>query len=82
MRTIISLSLLLFATGDKELKLNAHAHEFEGNIFHPGGRVVFDGNTGSILTGMVQAKEFQLNGNAWDFHGTGESQEFVLALVE
>jgi hypothetical protein len=75
--------VLFFATGDKEMVLNGNSYDWEGIIFHPGGRVKINGNADSTLTGMIAALEVEVNGNAFRMFGTGpQTAGTSIALVE
>jgi hypothetical protein len=75
--------VLFFSTGDKEMVLNGNSYDWEGIIFHPGGRVKINGNADSTLTGMIAALEVEVNGNAFRMFGTGpHTAGTSIALVE
>lgn len=75
--------VLFFATGTKELVLNGNSYDWTGIIFHPQGRIKINGNADSILTGLIEGVEVEVNGNAFRMTGTGpKTAERVIALVQ
>jgi hypothetical protein len=75
--------VLFFATGTKELVLNGNSYDWTGIIFHPGGRIKINGNADSILTGLIEGLEVEVNGNAFQMTGTGPgSSDASISLVE
>jgi formylmethanofuran dehydrogenase subunit C len=63
--------------------LNGNSYDWEGIIFHPGGRVKINGNADSTLTGMIAAKKVEINGEAFRMFGTGpQTAGTSIALVE
>ena len=75
--------VLFFATGTEEMILNGNSYDWEGIIFHPGGRVKINGNADSTLTGMIAAKKVEINGEAFRMFGTGpQTAGTSIALVE
>jgi hypothetical protein len=75
--------VLFFATGTEEMILDGNSYDWEGIIFHPGGRVKINGNADSTLTGMIAAMEVEVNGEAFRMFGSGpETAGTSIALVE
>jgi Flp pilus assembly protein TadG len=75
--------MLFFATGTKELVLNGQDYDWEGMIFHPGGRVKINGDSASIIRGMIQGLQVEINGAAFNMEGTGpDASARVISLVE
>jgi hypothetical protein len=76
--------LLFFATGtrDLELVLDAGGFDWTGIIFNPRGRVKLNGDSYSILRGLIEGLDVEVNGNRFQMHGTGESTDGELILVE
>jgi hypothetical protein len=75
--------VLFFATGSKEMVLNGNSYNWSGIIFHPGGRVKINGNADSFLNGMIEARQVEVNGNAFRMAGDGpKTAGTIIALVE
>ena len=74
--------VLFFATGTKELILDGNAFDWTGIIFHPRGRVKLNGDSYSVLRGLIEGLDVEVNGNGFQMHGTGESSDEELILVE
>jgi hypothetical protein len=75
--------VLFFATGSKEMSLNGNNYEWEGIIFHPGGRIKINGDEMSILTGLIEGREVEINGNVFNMTGTGPlTGQDVIFLLE
>jgi len=66
--------VLFFATGSKEMVLNGNSYNWSGIIFHPGGRVKINGNADSFLNGMIEARQVEVNGNAFRMEGNGPAR--------
>jgi hypothetical protein len=79
-----SLGVLFFATGTKnlELVLDGGGFDWTGIIFHPRGRVKLNGDSYSVLRGLIMGLDVEVNGNGFKMHGTGESSDEELILVE
>lgn len=77
------LDVLFFATGTKELILDGNGYDWEGVIFHPGGRIKLNGDNDSVLKGLIEGLEVEINGNGFQMVGQGpDSGENLIALVE
>jgi hypothetical protein len=76
--------VLFFATGTKELELilDGGGFDWTGIIFHPRGRVKLNGDSYSVLRGLIEGLDVEVNGNGFQMHGTGASSDDVLILVE
>ena len=75
--------VLFFATGTKELVLNGNSYDWTGVIFHPRGRIKINGNADSILTGLIEGDEVEVNGNVFRMIGTGPlGADAAIELVE
>jgi hypothetical protein len=76
--------VLFFATGtrDLELILDGGGFDWTGIIFHPRGRVKLNGDSYSVLRGLIEGLDVEVNGNGFQMHGTGESSDEELILVE
>jgi Putative Flp pilus-assembly TadE/G-like len=76
--------LLFFATGTKELELvlNGGGFDWTGIIFHPRGRVKLNGDSYSVLRGLIEGLDVEVNGNGFQMHGTGQSSDEEMILVE
>jgi len=75
--------MLFFATGTKELVLNGYGYDWEGTIFHPGGRVKINGDASSVLRGMIQGLQVEINGAAFNMEGRGpNATRRIISLVE
>jgi len=74
--------VLFFATGTKDMVLNGDDSEWSGIIFHPRGRIKIDGNQESILRGLIEAVDVEVNGNGFNMDGTGEESQEQISLVE
>jgi hypothetical protein len=75
--------MLFFATGTKELILNGQDYDWEGMIFHPGGRVKINGDSASVIRGMIQGLQVEINGAAFNMEGRGPAAtQRVISLVE
>jgi hypothetical protein len=49
-------------------------------IFHPRGRV--NGASSSVLHGLIEWLQVEVNGNGFEMHGTGPHSDDDLALIE
>jgi len=74
--------VLFFATGDKEMVLDAHAFQWSGIIFHPRGRVKINGDSASVLNGLIEGFHVEVNGNGFTMNGTGPESLDDIALIE
>jgi hypothetical protein len=75
--------LLFFATGTNEMILNGNNYDWEGIIFHPNGRIKINGDADSVLTGLIEGLEVEVNGNGFNMVGTGPATGgFAISLVE
>jgi Flp pilus assembly protein TadG len=75
--------VLFFATGSKEMSLNGNNYDWEGIIFHPGGRIKINGDASSVLEGLIEGVEVEVNGNGFEMIGNGpSSSEPFITLVE
>lgn len=74
--------VLFFATSDQEMILDAHAFEWSGIIFHPGGRVKINGDHDSVLTGLIEGLHVEVNGNGFRMNGTGPESLDDISLIE
>ena len=75
--------MLFFSTGTKELILNGFDYDWEGMIFHPGGRVKINGDASSIIHGMIQGLQVEINGASFQMQGMGPAAtRRVISLVE
>jgi hypothetical protein len=75
--------VLFFGTGTKEMSLNGNSYTWEGIIFHPGGRIKINGDEDSILTGLIEGREVEINGNVFNMTGTGPTTgQRIYFLVE
>jgi hypothetical protein len=75
--------LLFFATGSKEMILDGDHYNWEGVIFHPGGRIKINGNHDSVLKGLIEGREVHANGDGFNMQGTGPATAGkMIALVE
>lgn len=74
--------VLFFATGTKELILNGNDFDWTGIIFHPGGRVKIDGDSSSVLNGLIEGLQVEVNGNGFTMNGTGSAGAESISLVE
>ena len=75
--------MLFFSTGNKELVLNGFDYDWEGMIFHPGGRVKINGDASSIIRGMIQGLQVEINGASFNMQGRGPAAtRRVISLVE
>jgi hypothetical protein len=74
--------VLFFATGSKEMSLNGNNYDWKGIIFHPGGRIKINGDEMSILTGLIEGREVEINGNVFNMKGTGPltGQDIIFLL--
>ena len=77
------LDVLFFATGTKELVLDGNDYDWEGVIFHPKGRIKLNGDSSSILKGLIEGLEVEINGNGFQMVGQGpDTGERRIELVE
>jgi hypothetical protein len=77
------LDVLFFATGTKELILDGNGYDWEGVIFHPGGRIKLNGDNDAVLKGLIEGLEVEINGNGFQMTGQGpDSGENLIALIE
>ena len=75
--------MLFFSTGTKELILNGFDYDWEGMIFHPGGRVKINGDASSVIRGMIQGLQVEINGAAFQMEGRGPAAaRRIISLVE
>ena len=77
------LDVLFFATGTKELILDGNGYDWEGVIFHPNGRIKLNGDSSSILKGLIEGVEVEINGNGFEMVGRGPNTGArEIALIE
>ena len=77
------LDVLFFATGTKELILDGNGYDWEGVIFHPGGRIKINGDSASVLKGLIEGLEVEVNGNGFHMVGQGPNAGAGhIALIE
>lgn len=74
--------VLFFATGTKEMILDAHAFDWSGVIFHPRGRVKINGDHLSVLDGLIEGFHVEVNGNGFMMNGTGPESLDDISLIE
>jgi hypothetical protein len=74
--------VLFFATGTKEMILDAHSFDWAGVIFHPKGRVKINGDSASVLNGLIEGYHVEVNGNGFTMNGTGPESQEDIALIE
>ncbi|HEU0303345.1 MAG TPA: pilus assembly protein TadG-related protein [Gaiellaceae bacterium] len=65
--------VLFFNTSDKELVLNGNSYDWSGIIFSPYARIKINGDESSVLNGMIEGLEVEINGNTFNMIGTGPS---------
>ena len=72
-------NVLAFATGpDKNpgtgaIDINGNNMTINGTLFAPNGRIIINGNTGTTFNAFLEGYQVELDGNHWDFTGTGSS---------
>ncbi len=79
------LDVLFFANGTpvKDLILDGNGYDWEGVIFHPKGKIKLNGDSSSILKGLIEGLQVEINGNGFEMIGQGpDTGERGIALVE
>lgn len=74
--------LLFYATGTDELVLDGNNFNWTGTIFHPRGRVKINGDQYSVLNGLIEGLQVEVNGYGFTMNGTGPASDEEIALVE
>jgi hypothetical protein len=62
--------------------LDGNGFDWTGVIFHPRGRVKLNGDSYSVLHGLIEGLQVEVNGNGFEMHGTGPHSDDDLALIE